>query len=166
VTSPSSTTTPRTPNSNPYPYGADPSNDSSSPMTTIIIVCVVGSLALLGGAWGVHSCMRKRKDPSPATIAAGTSAAPAGTTLVYIPGETPAMAAMPSLCYNSPPIPAHPSMETTEVGPGVIIPPPPAYDVATGGRVVDYEGAEVPCKPMRERTDSQWKGLLVSQGRD
>ncbi|CAE6399642.1 unnamed protein product [Rhizoctonia solani] len=154
------------PTSNPFPYGnSDAAN--SDPSTTIIIVCVVGSLALLGGAWGMYSCLvSKRKPPTPTVVGSGgTNAEP--TTMIYIPGEQPAMAAIPALRYDAPLAPTQVDNEALEVGPGVILPPPPAYDVATAGQPFSQAG-ENPASPpelKRERTESMWKDLLVSQGR-
>ncbi|CAE6426249.1 hypothetical protein BN14_06916 [Rhizoctonia solani AG-1 IB] len=151
------------PTFNPYPYD-NSSNANSDPSTTIIIVCVVGSLALLGAAWGTYSCLvSKRKPPTPTIVGSGgTNAEP--TTMIYIPGEQPAMTAIPALPYNAPPAPTQVDNEAVEVGPGVILPPPPAYDVATAGQPLSEIGGSTPSL-KRERTESMWKDLLVSQGR-
>ncbi|CAE6419995.1 unnamed protein product [Rhizoctonia solani] len=163
-----STSTPRSnPTTNPFPYSGNNDPANSSPSTTIIIVCVVGSLALLGGAWGVYSCVSaKRKPPTPTIVGSGgTNAEP--TTMIYIPGEEPAVTAVPALRYNAPQ--AHSvDNEALEVGPGVILPPPPAYDVATAGGPLFQTGESALSPPAlkRERTESMWKDLLVSQGRN
>ncbi|CUA71312.1 hypothetical protein RSOLAG22IIIB_09493 [Rhizoctonia solani] len=165
----STSTSPSTPASNPNanPYSYDNNNGNADPSTTIIIVCVVGSLALVGGAWGVYSCLAsKRKAATPTIVGSGgTHTEP--TTMIYIPGEQPAMTAVPALPYNAPQAPAHVDNEVVEVGPGVILPPPPAYDAATAGRPfpeTEESDASLPVL-KRERTESQWKDLLVSQGR-
>ncbi|CAE6454212.1 unnamed protein product [Rhizoctonia solani] len=152
------------PTSNPFPY--DNSNAANSdPSTTIIIVCVVGSLALLGAAWGTYSCLvSKRKPPTPTIVGSGgTNAEP--TTMIYIPGEQPAMTAIPALRYDAPPAPTQINNEALEVGPGVVLPPPPAYDVATAGQPLSQVSGSTPSL-KRERTESMWKDLLVSQGRN
>ncbi|CAE6487696.1 unnamed protein product [Rhizoctonia solani] len=171
VTTPTSnsltTTSTRTsnPTSNPYPYNDNAQN--SNPSTTIIIVCVVGSLALLGGAWGLYSrTAAKRKAATPTIVGpGGTNTEP--TTMIYIPGDQPAMTAVPALPYNAPQAPANVDNEAVEVGPGVILPPPPAYDASTAARPLSKTGESVASLPAfkRERTESQWKDLLVSQGR-
>ncbi|CAE7210426.1 unnamed protein product [Rhizoctonia solani] len=154
------------PSNNPYPYTSDTGN--SDPSTTIIIVCVVGTLAFLGALWGVYSCtIAKRKPPTPTIVGSGgTTAEP--TTMIYIPGEQPTMTAIPALPYNAPQAPVHVDNEVVEVGPGVILPPPPAYDAATSGRpfplTEESDGSTPGLK--RQRTESQWKDLLVSQGRN
>ncbi|QRV82893.1 hypothetical protein RhiJN_10909 [Ceratobasidium sp. AG-Ba] len=151
----------------PGPYGVDPSNDNSSPMTTIIIVCVVGSLALIGGGWGAYSCMVSRRKAKPVFTTPNANPNEHTTTMICIPGEPYPTTAMPALRYNSPYAPTHPNLEAAEVGPGVIIPPPPSYDVATGGRVPESSlGTSEPCRPVRSTSDSRWKDLLISQGRD
>lgn len=126
---------------------------------------IVGGLAFLGAAWGLYCCLVARKQPKIATVAGGRFGEP--TTMIYIPGENPPMAALPSLRYNAPPAVHQPS-SPMEVGPGAILPPPPAYDVATAGRPLSTmeDDAPLPDRPKRERTESMWKDLLVSQGRD
>ncbi|KEP49307.1 putative transmembrane protein [Rhizoctonia solani 123E] len=166
-TSDSPVTSTRTSHSTTNPYPFDSNAENSNPSTTIIIVCVVGSLALLGGAWGVYSCTKsKRKSATPTIVGSGgTNTEP--TTMIYIPGEQPAMTALPALPYNAPQAPVHVDNETVEVGPGVILPPPPAYDAATASRPLSDIGQDTPSPPdlKRERTESMWKDLLVSQGR-
>ncbi|KAG8706373.1 hypothetical protein FRC08_001113 [Ceratobasidium sp. 394] len=166
---PTSTSYDSNPTSYPNPYGIDPSNDSSSPMTTIIIVTIVGSISLLCGAWAAYNCMvKRRKSLQVAPISASSSMEPT-TTMICIPGETYASTAIPALRYNSPHRQPVPNLEGTEVGPGVIIPPPPSYDTATGGRrpdsVIDDTAASGAVRPVQTRSDSRWKDLLVVQGR-
>ncbi|CAE6397829.1 unnamed protein product [Rhizoctonia solani] len=166
-TSDSPATSTRASNATPNPYPFDSNAENSNPSTTIIIVCVVGSLALLGGAWGVYSCTKaKRKAATPIIVGSGgTTTEP--TTMIYIPGEQPAMTAVPALPYDAPQVPVHADNEAVEVGPGVILPPPPAYDAATASRPLSRttQGTLSPPDLKRERTESMWKDLLVSQGR-
>ncbi|CAE6474775.1 unnamed protein product [Rhizoctonia solani] len=152
------------PNTNPFPY--DSNAENSDPSTTIIIVCVVGGLALLGGAWGMYSCIAKRKPPAPVIVGSGgTNTEP--TTMIYLPGEQPTMTAIPALRYNAPQVLPQVDNEAVEVGPGVILPPPPAYDPTTAGKPLSQTEGKSASPPAlkRERTESTWKDLLVSQGR-
>ncbi|KAF8601092.1 hypothetical protein BDV93DRAFT_251645 [Ceratobasidium sp. AG-I] len=147
---------------NPNPYG-NYSDDNSSPITTIVIVCAVGGMALAVGCWIGYK--RFRRNPQMPTIVMGPNTSP---TMVFAPGgsggEMPPVTAIPSLRYNAPPM-SKPVMPCGDV----ITPPPPAYDVATGGRpgLRDSTSSSVlmASRPGKERSDSRWKDLL-SPGRE
>ncbi|KAJ1300460.1 hypothetical protein OPQ81_005275 [Rhizoctonia solani] len=157
LTATSTSTQGSNPTINPFPY--DSSNAANSdPSTTIIIVCIVGSLALIGAVWALYSrIMSKRKPPTPTIVGSGgTHAEP--TSMIYIPGEEPAMTAIPALRYNAPQAPTQVDNETLEVRPGVVLPPPPAYDTATAERPLPRTGGNSASPPdlKRERTDADY----------
>ncbi|KAB5592276.1 hypothetical protein CTheo_4263 [Ceratobasidium theobromae] len=114
----------------------------------IIIVSIVGSMAFVGALWGLYSYMSGRRNRQPAPTTDVTTSE--RTTMVYIPGEQPGVvAAIPSLRYDAPPVAAQSDIAPEPVS--VIMPPPPAYDVATA--------APLPDRPKPERAESRWKEL-------
>lgn len=150
-----------TPNPSPYGFNTD---GNSSPVTTIAIICAVGGIAILAAGWIFYK--RTRPQSQLPTIVIGPNSSP---TMVFAPNASgemmPPVTAIPSLRYNAPPMcePIKPCVD-------VITPPPPAYDVATGGRpgLRDSTSSSVlmASRPGKERSDSRWKDLLSSPGRE